>query len=36
MRFDNVDSADVVRFICGGSSCNEIVVCGVFLGRAMT
>ena len=23
MRFDNIDSADVVRFICGGSSCNE-------------
>ena len=23
MRFDNIDSADVVRFICGGSPCNE-------------
>ena len=23
MRFDSIDSADVVRFICVGSSCNE-------------
>lgn len=23
MRFDNIDSADVVRFICGGSPCSE-------------
>ena len=23
MRFDNIDGGDVVRFICGGSSCNE-------------
>ena len=23
MRFDSIDSADVVRFICCGSSCNE-------------
>ena len=23
MRFDGIDSADVVRFICVGSSCNE-------------
>ena len=23
MCFDNIDGADVVRFICGGSSCNE-------------
>lgn len=23
MRFDNIDSGDVVRFICVGSSCNE-------------
>lgn len=23
MRFDNIDSADVVRFICVGSRCSE-------------
>ena len=24
MRFNNIDGADVVRFICGGSPCNEV------------
>ena len=33
MRFDNIDGADVVRFICGGSSCNEDCCMMRVLGR---